>query len=214
MTDKHESLSALMDGDVDLKALDRLLSSADEQESWTNYHLIGQAMRDELPARIDMTLADRISAAIAEEPTVLAPQAKPKTDSARQPAYGKVIPFLRHAGQYAIAATVAAFAVVGVQQYAVQQDSGTGDSSPVVQTIPLIGGAAPVSASLGTAKVLRIPADEQQSTQQRLVEQRMRINAYLQDHELQMRMQQQADQPGQQQDDVEYVEPDGAHQGE
>lgn len=206
MTERYESLSALMDNaaDTDAEALEQLLSSTEDQQQWSRYHLIGQAMRDELPSHMDLNLSARIADAIADEPTVLSPTATPSaTPESNEPAElinmskrrakrASVVKFVRHAGQYAIAATVAAVAVIGVQQYSAQGDGDAVDNNgPVLETRPLIGGAAPVSLD-SSAPVRRSRPDisSREASQQRLIEQRMRINAYLQDHELQMRMQQ------------------------
>ncbi|MFL9592015.1 sigma-E factor negative regulatory protein [Aeromonas schubertii] len=184
-----EQLSALMDGVLDgeqgRQAIDEVMSDAELQASWSRYHLIGDAMRGELPDTMQFDLCDKIAMALDEEPTVLAPQAAPTA-----PLHGgKVIPLVRRfgqqMGQYAIAASVAAAVIFGVQHYQ-GQDSVT-PVNPVLNTIPIGGNAAPVS--------VHYPKDDSRARQQALTEQQMneqrdRINAFLRDHQLQQRLHQ------------------------
>jgi negative regulator of sigma E activity len=78
-------LSALMDGELDDdeagRAIGRLSKDADALRIWSEYGLIGDAMRGcvQDTSSLDM----RIKAALAAEPTILAPVAKPN----RQPVY-------------------------------------------------------------------------------------------------------------------------------
>lgn len=110
-----EHISALVDGELDEQerhaAVDALLSQSDARKSWGRYHLIGDALRRSLPHTIDNGFSARVMAALEDEPTVLAPRARP----------------LSHLGQrlagLAVAASVAAVAVLGVQ-FMYQQDEG------------------------------------------------------------------------------------------
>lgn len=107
---KHEQLSALIDDELTHEAalvIDNLLEDKQAREIWTRYHLIGDSLRGHLPERYENT-ADRISAAIASEPTVLAPPKK-ITD-------GKSSALLKPVMGFAIAASVAAVAIFNVQQ--------------------------------------------------------------------------------------------------
>ena len=69
-----ERISALMDGeladDPAAHELALLRGSVESRQSWNTYHLIGDALRGEVSASI----ADRVSAQLAVEPTVLAPK--------------------------------------------------------------------------------------------------------------------------------------------
>lgn len=183
--DNQQRLSAWMDNQADDaisdEMIDALLEDEALQSTYSRYQLIGDAIRGEMPPVVDLDLTSRIADALEDEPTVLSPspsEPKPVTDS------GKVVPLFKQLGQYAIAATVAAVAVLGVQQY-----NQTGESeipTPVLTTTPLTGVAAPVSLAAPTAEQLNSEAVAQQ---QRILEQRKRINAYLQDHEQQRRLQ-------------------------
>lgn len=71
-----EKISALMDGEAGgqelHQAMLRLKDTGDARETWATYHLIGDLMRgDALPA---FDVSQRVAAALAQEPTVMAPQ--------------------------------------------------------------------------------------------------------------------------------------------
>ena len=184
-----EQLSALMDGDLsDVEVLNELGTDPALQDTWSRYHLIGDAMRGDLPVNLQLDLSDSIMAALEDEPTILAPKPVESKPAAPQPGTAKVVPFLRRAGQqvgqYAIAASVAAAVIFGVQQYQGQDGVPT---NPVLNTIPVGGSASPVS--------VHYPQDGNRATQrqqglseQQMQEQRERINAFLRDHQLQQRL--------------------------
>jgi sigma-E factor negative regulatory protein RseA len=68
-----------------------------------------------------------------------------------------------------------------VQHYNGQSDNAAQPETPVFNTLPMMGRASPVS--------LGVPSDSTASTgQQQVQEQRRRINAMLQDYELQRRL--------------------------
>ena len=91
------------------------------------------------------------------------------------------MPLFKQFGQYAIAATVAMFAIVGVQNFNQTADDAA-SPSPVLVTRPLVGSASPVSLQTG-------PVQQNQSyTNDQMNEQRRRINTYIQDHMLQQRL--------------------------
>jgi sigma-E factor negative regulatory protein RseA len=77
-------------------------------------------MRGDLPVNLQLDLSDSIMLALEDEPAILAPKPAQPAAPQVQPA-GKVIPFVRRfgqqVGQYAIAASVAAAVIFGVQQY-------------------------------------------------------------------------------------------------
>lgn len=98
----NENISRLMDGELDDAELDRCLTelkSADAMQTWVSYHVIGDHLRGTgggargVPARF--------AAALAAEPTVLAPHAR-----AHRPAQPATF-------AWAVAATIAAVTVVG-----------------------------------------------------------------------------------------------------
>lgn len=76
-----EKISALMDGEAGgqeaHQAMLRLKDTGDAREAWASYHLIGDVMRgDALPS---FDVSQRVAAAIAGEPTVMAPQRSSRT---------------------------------------------------------------------------------------------------------------------------------------
>ncbi|BDY03738.1 RseA family anti-sigma factor [Ferrimonas sp. YFM] len=184
MTERKEAVSAWVDGegtDLDLK---QWLKDEEMQSSWGRYHLIGDAMRNELPKELNLDIASSVAAALEQEPTVLAPKEEPKSSepSRRSVVSGKVVEFSRRFGQYAIAATVAAIAVVGVQQYGAEQQNSP---VPVLNTLPVVGAPTPASYQANTPAARQAQA---QSAEAQAMEQRRRVNAYLRDHLLQQRL--------------------------
>ncbi|MBO1520140.1 transcriptional regulator [Oceanisphaera sp. DM8] len=187
-----EQISALVDGEIQDKVLLEQLSDDQElADTFGRYHLYGDALRNDLPQDIQLDVSDNIAMALASEPSLVsAPATQPpladaapvdmhaQAQSAKvvRPRFGKVSPMLRYIGQFAVAASVSAAVIVGVQQYS-QQDL----QSPVLNTIPLNGGAAPVSLNYQTQS-------PQQVSEQTRLEQQRRIHELLMDHELQQRL--------------------------
>ncbi|WP_282166637.1 sigma-E factor negative regulatory protein [Shewanella japonica] len=181
----QEWVSSAVDGEVDAKTLAELSADESSHKQWQNYHMIGDAMRGELPQTIDLDLTASIAAAIELEPAIIAPQ----TDTISQhdeklteveTKKDNVVPFFKQFGQYAIAATVAMVAIVGVQNYG--QDQNADSPLPVLNTRPLIGTASPVSLQTGAVQ------SQSAVNNDNVVEQRRRINSYIQDHMLQQRL--------------------------
>ena len=96
----NEDISRLMDGEIDDDgAVDRTLAGLRQDgamATWMCYHVIGDALRGDVTA--STRVSRRLAAALANEPTVLAPQRR-----VDRPA----------TWAWAMAATVAAVAVVG-----------------------------------------------------------------------------------------------------
>jgi len=72
-----EKLSALMDGELDdhevVHELTRINGNPDREADWSIYHMIGDSLRGE--HIVHDSLTGRVSARLANEPTVLAPRA-------------------------------------------------------------------------------------------------------------------------------------------
>lgn len=69
-----EQLSALMDGDLsEIEVLNELGTDPALQDTWSRYHLIGDAMRGDLPVNLQLDLSDSIMLALEDEPAILAP---------------------------------------------------------------------------------------------------------------------------------------------
>ncbi|MBW0294929.1 RseA family anti-sigma factor [Shewanella xiamenensis] len=179
----QEWVSAAVDGETDVQTMAELAADTHSHNKWRNYHLIGDAMRGELPQTMALDLSASIAAAIELEPAIVSPQAKAPIAITEQVTTDKnrVVPLFKQFGQYAIAATVAMFAIVGVQNVNQTADDAA-SPSPVLVTRPLMGSASPVSLQTG-------PVQQNQSyTNDQMNEQRRRINTYIQDHMLQQRL--------------------------
>lgn len=183
----QEWVSAAVDGETDLQTMAELAADTHSHNKWRNYHVIGDAMRGELPQTMALDLSASIAAAIELEPAIVSPQVSaPEVTAATQQVavnagQSRVVPLFKQFGQYAIAATVAMFAIVGVQNFNQTADDAA-SPSPVLITRPLVGSASPVSLQTG-------PVQQNQSyTNDQMNEQRRRINTYIQDHMLQQRL--------------------------
>ncbi|GAB3037824.1 sigma-E factor negative regulatory protein [Bowmanella dokdonensis] len=173
---KKESLSALMDGEESANGLfSDIGQDQGLQQTWRNYHLIRDGLRKELPSSLNFDISARVAAAIEQEPAILAPKKRLRDI----PVVGQVIPLVRQGGQFAIAASVAAAMIIGVQQLNQPTPEQPFSSAPALQ-IPGMqaGGLSPVS--LEQTRSLPPAADA--------LEQKRRINAYLTDHQRQMRL--------------------------
>ena len=112
-----ERISALMDGELDEQthrvgansAVDELLNKDESRQTWARYHLISDTLRQNLPTGMDKQFSSRVMAALDNEPTVLAPPTP------------QASPLARGLAGLAVAASVAAVAVMGVQ-FIYQQD--------------------------------------------------------------------------------------------
>ena len=120
-----EKLSEIYDGEHFDEAFDcndeKLRSHLD------NWSLIGSALRDELPEKVDMSIADNVMAAIAaeaKEEKVLEEQPKEFADIStfKVPAFFKKVSL--YFTQIAVAASVAMVTVVGWQTYSAGETSG------------------------------------------------------------------------------------------
>lgn len=133
-----DKISALMDGELDgheaHQAMLRLKDTGEVRESWATFHLIGDVLRgDALPA---FDVSQRVMAAIASEPTVLAPRRSSRVS--RPLAYA-----------LSAAASISAMAVVGWMAFS------TGNiANPPVE----IARAVPAAAEL---QLVSSPSDGQ-----------------------------------------------------
>ncbi|MEJ4045235.1 anti-sigma-E factor RseA [Erwinia sp. SLM-02] len=185
---QKEQLSALMDGEaLDTELMSALNSDAALQKNWESYHLIRDTLRGDVPQLLDFDIAARVAAAIEDEPaksvTRLIPEAQPKPEEAvAMPFWGKVRPWAAQITQVGLAACVSLAVIVGVQQYN-KPVAGQSSDSPAFNTLPMMGQASQVS--------LGVPSENATSTSkvnQQVQDQRRRVNALLQDYELQRRL--------------------------
>ncbi len=177
-----------MDGDlIDDALIEALENDQESKQTWQNYHLIGDVMRGDEPQSLDWNIAESVALALDDEPahqtvskeTVMPIEAQPTPSQAKR----QLPAWLTQFGQVGIAACVSLAVILGVQQFSGQDATQPEiEQLPVLQTIPFAGSAEPVS--LTRDSVARTNQNESANVQ----EQRRRINALLQDYELQLRL--------------------------
>ncbi len=163
-----EQLSALMDGEAggrQRELIDELLQEPELLETWSRYHLISDCLQQQVPAQmptqIELDLSARVAKSLAQEPTILAPTRVPAR-------------LVKPVTGFALAASVAALAIFGIQQQQLQVPHDvSGDS--LLQAVP--GGVgtgnvkAPVrqvsSGAVTTNKECELPQRGRQQTEQR-----------------------------------------------
>ncbi|WPM85416.1 anti-sigma-E factor RseA [Apirhabdus apintestini] len=190
---QKETLSALMDGEsLDHQLIEALSKDEALRQSWEHYHLIRDTLRGEVNNDVlQIDVSSRVMAAIAGEPARQTVSMHQESQPAphqwqKMPFWKKLRPWTAQITQIGVAACVSLAVIVGVQHY--NGGSADGDSaqpeSPVFNTLPMMGKASPVSLGVPSAD----SAPSGNSGQQQVHEQRRRINAMLQDYELQRRL--------------------------
>ncbi|MCG6971089.1 MAG: sigma-E factor negative regulatory protein [Gammaproteobacteria bacterium] len=103
-----EQVSVFMDGELHgsehSAVIERICRDDELRDRWQRYHLISDTLGNNLPAAIDNQFATSVMEALKNEPTVFAPAALKHKSTVKQKITGA-----------AIAASVAAVAVIGVQ---------------------------------------------------------------------------------------------------
>ena len=174
---KFEAVSSIVDNDQQNDELfDEILNDSHLSATWQRYHLMGDVMRGETSDVINLDLSSEIAAAIAEEPTVLAPRSGINFAGKLK---AKVVQFAKPFGQMAIAASAAGLMVMGVQQNTADSDTLL-PVNQVVKTVPFGGIAEPVS--------LNFQQTSRSSEKQAFVEQQRRFQALLSDHQQQIKL--------------------------
>ncbi|CAX60949.1 anti-sigma-E factor RseA [Erwinia billingiae] len=187
---QKEQLSALMDGEaLDNEVLSALSKDATLQKNWESYHLIRDTMRGDVGQVMHFDIAARVAAAIELEPvnktTTLIPEAQPKPERyENMPFWHKVRPWAAQITQIGVAACVSLAVIVGVQHYNQPQDGQPQSDSPVFNTLPMMGQASPVSLGVPSSE----SATNNTNASQQVQDSRRRVNAMLQDYELQRRL--------------------------
>ncbi|NMH58937.1 sigma-E factor negative regulatory protein [Alteromonas ponticola] len=176
MTEQQEKLSAFMDGELNqTEIIDAIKHDPALQAKWQRYHVIRSGLRKEATVAPQLDLTARVAAALADEPTVMAPRSRWECI----PLVGNVVPFAKQAGQFAVAASVAAAVIVGVQYS--NQPTQTEPFSTFATVGPQ-GGLAPVSLE----QTRTIPRDDMAV----MLEKKRKINALIADHEQQVKLKQ------------------------
>jgi len=133
----NEQLSALMDSELTeaeaVRLFGALKNSAQLNQTWATYHLLGDALRK--TPQLSADFGAKVMQRLASEPTVLAPRRKPKPESPRF-----ALP---------LAASFAAVSLVGVLTWQMTQMNQADPSAarlaaaPGVQRVALTETAAP-----------------------------------------------------------------------
>lgn len=169
MQQAEEQLSALVDDELDVPptaAIGRLLADEARRRQWSRYHLIGDVLRDR-DAPLDLDLAGRISAAIDEEPALLAPVALPARTTRPAP-----LPPAQTGRAWAVAAGLAAVGITGLM-FAARAPEPAPATAPVAQVAPL------VAVPAGTQFVTWDPAGTPSTANPQTLEFQRRLNSYL-----------------------------------
>jgi sigma-E factor negative regulatory protein RseA len=176
-----ETISALMDGEMEpheiARSIDELQRDPEQRQAWQRYHLIGDALRKNIPPHLDSSFASRVSQAIAAEtaPTSSVVEFKPQPKTQPQPQFSPRPSISKPLAGFAVAASVAALAYLGVGMIAVDEQAAA----------PRLAANAPTLAAPQLAAT--VPLDGIQTVQgQRwnvatpAVE--SKLNTYLSDH--------------------------------
>lgn len=195
MTDKsNQHLSALLDGEeLDKSVLDKLLVDDAQKDTLNRYQLAGSIMRNEVQSGMKLDISAAVAAQVAAEPAhnvVPMPTQAAGRDDAKtawtKPAAND--PWWRPAVSFAVAASVALVAVIGVHNYQLDPtETGAQEApaaSPVFETSPLSGMASPVSFNA----VQEAPMLQQNSQS---TDQRRYIQSFFVDHQQQTQLSQQ-----------------------
>jgi sigma-E factor negative regulatory protein RseA len=178
MIQKHENLSAMVDGEATdserSKFAKYIMNDAELSAKWRSYHLTRDVLRKDMSTDILFDISDKIAIALHDELTMLAP----KLGWRELPVVLALLPIARQSGQLAMAACVTAMLIFGVQIYNKPEITDPFRTAPSI--IGPQGGLAPVS--------LQSASISQQDRMDQLIQQRRQINALIQDHVRQQRL--------------------------
>ena len=126
--EKFEKLSAFMDGETELtrSELDELSSSEELKACWSRYHVIRETMTQRVNMQVTDDWYDKLNAQLENEPVVLAP-ANIKSSPGQK--------VFKQVAGFAVAATVAAIAIVSLQN---NQIDPTNSSPELAQVEPAV----------------------------------------------------------------------------
>lgn len=187
-----EQISALVDNEVlGKQELEDLLGQPEQDEQWQRYHLIGDVMRGEHKPGCDFDIAAKVATALESEEkhnlvhlhTQFKTEGPKLTSDDAIAKKSNVINFFSRIGHYGIAASVAVAAIFGVSQYSSSGNEAY-QNHQVLDTAPFSGVVSPVSLQV---KPVNVEPKNVQQSEQDILEQKKRINAYLHDHQLQQR---------------------------
>ncbi len=134
-----EKISSMVDGELDAHEYSQIITEVAEGSengvaSWEQYHLIGEAMRNNLPDILYADLASSISAAIASEPAY-AGEPVSQTVNNSNTKVTSITPVMARTRNpvlgYAIAASISAIAIAGLYQL----NQGSQLSQPMTHSV-------------------------------------------------------------------------------
>ncbi|AYA39435.1 anti-sigma-E factor RseA [Xenorhabdus nematophila] len=188
---QREKLSALMDGEaLDSEVVHLVSEDTIMQKQWERYHLVRDVLRGDIGEVLHLDIANQVAQAIEKEPVhikpevVLESQPKPETWS-NMPFWEKIRPWASQITQVGMAACVSLAVIIGVQQYngSDSVDADTQSDVPAFNTLPVMGSASPVG--------LAPPVDDEAfggDLSMQVRESNKRIDAMLQQYELDRRL--------------------------
>lgn len=137
----EEKISALVDGELSRDEVAQLVTALKEdaatQASWRHFHLISDALKNNLPDRVPEDFVSRVSKALESEPALSNPPVtlKPKSSSLHAPTIG-----------FALAASVAAIAFLGLGWSSLNPGEHTAGPAVVAEVAPpAVPAVTPVS---------------------------------------------------------------------
>lgn len=173
---QNERLSAYMDGQsVDADFVETLTNSPELKQKWASYHTIRSVMQGD-----EIILGDDFSAkmeALLENEEIESLSSEEKTEQPRKGLLLKLKRWGTPIMQAGIAASVCLVAVLGVNSIN-SNDEIAQTQQPLLKTLPFTNSIEAVSYNA--------PAQDQPTAEQLEIQQR-RINALLENHELQRR---------------------------
>lgn len=184
---QREKLSAMMDGEaLDLELVNAISCDSTLKQRWESYHLIRDTLRNDTGDVMHFDIASKVAAALENEAVRINPQVV--VESQPEPAtwgtfpfWGKIRPWASQITQIGVAACVSLAVIVGVQQYNQSNAVDSTVDEPMFNTIP-VGSGAPVSLNISDNQLF---GNEQQL--QQVEQQNQRINAMLQQYEIERR---------------------------
>jgi len=177
--------------------VDAILKDDEARSRWSRYHLIRDAIQEDSRSPLDVDFASRVSAAIQEEPAIVAlPPSVRETakrhsadqqaeQDAQKAAPGNVVQgkFKRSLVGLSVAATVAMVSLVGLNTLQTSRDAAPDNSVAVVPSTDTVlpAGSAGVG---GDIQFVSNPVGSYWVSQERTIspESEQRLNMYLSQH--------------------------------
>ncbi len=142
----QEKISSMVDGELESQECSEVLaqmSANADTASWDQYHLIGEAMRHNLPDTLYTDLATHVSAAVASESTHQCEPLAQASDDSHATGGSNVTPLATQTKNplwgYAMAASMSAIAIAGLYQF----NQGGQLAAPMLQPVAALQQVTP-----------------------------------------------------------------------